>query len=92
MNTEAGNSQETPKSEQILYPCDRCGKDTGGEIWDLCPKCLDMTNYAFRTKRYWKAFEDGYEPDSDDFSEFEDEYSLHYLTPEERHEALQIEV
>lgn len=92
MSNTGGKTQETPESEQVEYPCDRCGKDTGGEIWDLCNKCLDMTNYAFRTKRYWKAFEDGYEPDSDDFSEFEDEMSLHYLTPKERSEALQIEV
>lgn len=92
MSNTSGKTQETPKSGNVECPCTRCGKDTGGDIWDLCPKCLDMTNYAFRTKMYWKAHEDGYEPVNDDFSEYEDEYSLHYLTPEERQEALQIEV
>lgn len=72
--------------------CGRCGDTTGGDIWDLCPKCTWMTNYAFRTKMYWKAYEDGYEPVNDDFSEFEDEDSPSYLTPEERDEALRIEV
>jgi hypothetical protein len=68
-----------------MNKCKRCGKDTGGEIWDLCPKCTDMLNYRFRNDR---ANESGY----GDLSEFEDEYSSHYLTPEERLEALRVDV
>jgi len=77
---------------EVKYPCEKCGKDTGLDIWDLCPKCLDMSNYRFRNEQAWKANEDGYEVNyRQEFDEFEDEDSPHYLTPEERSEALRLD-